>query len=98
MRLTPYPGYSHEPDCQQTQIWAGKWMWDKACTFAGSPPATDPVLLADAGDVNPIVPVAVGAGILVVALLGGLVWNHIIYGDWKCAFRHCVVAPGWHEP
>ena len=47
---------------------------------------------------NPIVPVAVGAGILVVALLGGLVWNHIIYGDWKCAFRHCVVAPGWHEP
>ena len=44
-----------------------------------------------------LVPVAIGVGMLAVALLGGVLWNHLVYGDWKCAFRTCVVAPGWHE-
>jgi hypothetical protein len=39
--------------------------------------------------------VAIGAGVLALLLGGAALYAHITYGDWCCAFRQCVVAPGW---
>ena len=39
--------------------------------------------------------VAIGAGVLALLFGGAALYAHITYGDWCCAFRQCVVAPGW---
>lgn len=42
--------------------------------------------------------VAIGAGVVALLIGGAALYAHIVYGDWRCSFRQCVVAPGWHTP